>query len=136
MIGIFGDNMWYIQKIISKGDYDYAVVPEHPLRTKNNYVLLHRVVMENYLGRMLVDDEVVHHINENEKKNNSIENLDLCLSHIHAKYHAKHGRTYVTLICDFCGNEFQREIRQTYKGYKKCYCNRTCMGNSMRKTPL
>jgi hypothetical protein len=91
--------------------------------------------MENYLGRMLVDDEVVHHINENEKKNNSIENLDLCLSHIHAKYHAKHGRTYVTLICDFCGNEFQREIRQTYKGYKKCYCNRTCMGNSMRKTP-
>ena len=49
--------MWNIKKIISKGDYDYALVPEHPKATKNGYVLLHRVIMENHLGRLLNDDE-------------------------------------------------------------------------------
>ena len=68
--------MWNIRKIVSKGDYNYAVVPEHPNRTKNNYVLEHRVVMENHLGRLLNDDEVVHHINGN-KKDNRIENLTI-----------------------------------------------------------
>lgn len=61
---------------MSKGDYNYAVVSEHPKRTKNNYVLEHRVVMENHLGRLLNENEVVHHINGN-KKDNRIENLKL-----------------------------------------------------------
>ena len=43
--------MWNIKKIVSKGDYLYALVPEHPKATKNGYVLLHRIVMENHLGR-------------------------------------------------------------------------------------
>ena len=44
---------WKIEKVVSKGDYLYAVVKDHPNRTKNNYVLLHRVIVENYLGRLL-----------------------------------------------------------------------------------
>lgn len=51
--------MWNVKNIVSKGDYNYAVVPEHPNRTEHNYVLEHRVVMENYLGRILDDDEGV-----------------------------------------------------------------------------
>ncbi len=43
--------MWIIQKIVSKGEYNYAVVPEHPNATSNGYVLEHRVVMENAIGR-------------------------------------------------------------------------------------
>lgn len=45
--------MWKIEKIVSKGDYNYAVVPEHPFSTKNGYVLEHRVIMENHLKRLL-----------------------------------------------------------------------------------
>lgn len=66
--------MWNIEKIVSKGDYNYAVVLGHPNSTKYNYVLEHRIVMENYLGRILDTNEVVHHIDGN-KKNNSIENF-------------------------------------------------------------
>ena len=39
--------MWNIRKLIKKGIYDYALVPEHPKATANGYVLYHRVVMEN-----------------------------------------------------------------------------------------
>lgn len=44
--------MWKIRKIIKKGDYEYALVPEHPNATKNGYVLHHRIVMENSIGRL------------------------------------------------------------------------------------
>lgn len=52
--------MWYVRNVISKGDYNYAVVPEHPFTTKNGYVLEHRVVMENHLNRLLAPNELVH----------------------------------------------------------------------------
>ena len=60
--------MWNIEKIVKKGDYLYAVVKEHPKATKHGYVLLHRVVMENHLNRLLNEDEVVHHRNKDKKR--------------------------------------------------------------------
>jgi hypothetical protein len=124
--------MWTIQKIISKGDYDYAVVPEHPLALPiGKYVLAHRVILENYLGRLLEEDEVAHHINE-DKKYNRIENLELCLKVVHTRYHAKTGRNYIILICGFCGNEFKREIRQMHKKNKKYFCCKKCYWNSLK----
>ena len=45
--------MWNIKKLIHKGEYDYALVPDHLNATKNGYVLYHRIVMENHLGRLL-----------------------------------------------------------------------------------
>ena len=47
-------SVWKIRRIVSKGDYNYAVVPEHPNKTKFGYVLEHRIVMENHLGRLLI----------------------------------------------------------------------------------
>jgi hypothetical protein len=73
-------------KIVSKGDYDYVVAPAHPKATKHGYVLLHIIILENYLGRMLDDGEIAHHIDEN-KKHNEIENIELCLDYIHDRYH-------------------------------------------------
>ena len=71
--------MWKIKKIVSKGDYNYAVVPEHPSAIKGGYVLEHRIVRENYLGRLLDPSEVVHHCDGN-KKHNTISNLELFLN--------------------------------------------------------
>lgn len=56
--------MWDIVGIVSKGDYDYAIVPDHPKAIKYGYVLLHRVIMENHIGRLLTDLEVVHHMDQ------------------------------------------------------------------------
>jgi hypothetical protein len=39
--------------------------------------------MENYLGRLL-DDEVVHHLNH-DRKDNRIENLELCFEEEHQR---------------------------------------------------
>ena len=124
--------MWDVQKVVKKGDYEYAVVPDHPKATKvGHYVLLHRIVMENYLGRLLDDDEVSHHIDEN-KKHNEIENLELCLSRIHARYHRKTGRTFIKLTCAFCSKEFLREKRNVHDTNKNHYCCR----KHMNKKPL
>lgn len=51
--------------------------PGHPrARAKNPYVLEHVLVMEDNLGRHLVADESVHHLN-GVKDDNRVENLEL-----------------------------------------------------------
>ncbi len=56
------------------------------LYIKGQWVLEHRKVMADYLGRPLEDSEVVHHINEN-KQDNRIENLELMTKSQHTKHH-------------------------------------------------
>ncbi|MGN0449533.1 MAG: HNH endonuclease signature motif containing protein [Ruminococcus sp.] len=48
----------------------------------------HIKVMEDYIGRKLTEDEVVHHINEN-RLDNRIENLQLMTRGEHSSYHRK-----------------------------------------------
>lgn len=126
--------MWKIEKVVSKGEYDYAVVPNHPKATKNNYVLLHRIILENYLDRLLEDDEIPHHIDE-DKKNNNIENLELCLINVHAKYHMENrGRVFCLINCAWCGEIFEREKRQLFKNKNGIYyCCKSCGTNGQFK---
>lgn len=125
--------LWDIKKVVKKGDYLYAVVPEHPNRTKNNYVLLHRVVKENEIGRLLEKHEVVHHKNH-DKKDNSPDNLEIKTSSEHAKEHAKlKGRKFVRLKCPECRVVFERRHGRTHlvngrNTYKATFCSKKCSG--------
>lgn len=134
--------MWEIKKLIKKGDYQYALVPNHPNATKNGYVLYHRVVMENHLGRLLNVNEVVHHINH-DKFDNRIENLEVMYYKDHCKKHqSERGRKWAKLKCPICGKIFELEYNKTvYQKYpnnttKAQCCSRSCGGKLARMKQL
>ncbi len=74
--------------------------PGHPYKNNQNYVRKQRLVMEEFLGRYLKPEEVVHHI-DNNKENNDIENLML-FKNIgeHTKYHANERRHKLIEVTD------------------------------------
>jgi hypothetical protein len=131
--------MWKIEKLVSKGDYTYAVVPDHPNATALGYVFEHRVVVENNIGRLLLSTEIVHHKN-GIKKDNRIENLEL-MNHIeHARLHAKErGFLNCILKCPQCETIFGRPYRTSFQTAPKkfgVFCTRSCSGKFSRKEQL
>jgi hypothetical protein len=69
---------WNGGRIYDKHGYVYLYTPNHPFgrKSRGTYVLEHRLVMERKLGRYLLPEEVVHHIN-GKHDDNRPENLQL-----------------------------------------------------------
>lgn len=79
-------------RLIDKDGYILIHVKNHPCNRKHtNYIFEHRLVMENHIGRYLLPQEVVHHIDGN-KQNNSIENLQLFANNADHLRHELKGR--------------------------------------------
>ena len=130
--------MWKIEKIVKKGDYNYAVVSGYPHSIEFGYVLEHRIVVENNLGRLLNPSEVVHHIN-GDKKDNRIDNLEVMTVSGHAIHHGKEStRKYVELICPQCGKSFVKPKNQTCLQKKSEWtsCSNSCRGKFSRNIQL
>ena len=127
----FGLINWDLSDVIKKGDYLYCKIKDHPNATKNGYVLMHRAVLENYLGRLLTKDEVVHHKNK-DKKDNRIETLEIHTHSTHGSLHA--NKIFVELVCCKCGCRFIRKNNQRpeLKKNKVVYCSRECLWDSLR----
>ena len=81
-------NPMFIGDRLNKFGYKILYKPTHPNSDGYGYVLEHRYVMAEHLGRPLTKEEVVHHIDEN-RINNSIENLQVMSVGEHTKIHSK-----------------------------------------------
>jgi len=87
--------------VIKRSGYVYIYRPEHPFSRRNSsggggYILEHRWVMEQKLGRYLTINEEVHHIN-GVKGDNRIENLELVVKKFH----------FGEIECPYCQKKFK-----------------------------
>lgn len=67
---------WKGGRTIDKDGYVLVHAPGHLNSTKTGRIREHRLVMSEKLGRPLLRNEVVHHI-DGDKQNNSLDNLEL-----------------------------------------------------------
>lgn len=88
------NDSWKGGRIENAAGYIMIRMPEHPRAKANQgYVFEHNIVAEKKIGRYLLffgsghlDSEIVHHKNEN-KKDNSPENLEVMTYSEHSKIH-------------------------------------------------
>lgn len=129
-----GGLMFEILSICNGGGYRYCRTnPPHPKRNKMGLYPLHRVLMENKIGRILEKWEVIHHKDE-DKTNDDIENLELLSNSYHGKLHHPFIDK-VRFICP-CGTEFYLRPniarRRTKVAKNPLCCSHSCSGKYSR----
>jgi len=85
---------------IKNAPYIFVYMPDHPSSNESGYVREHILVAEKKIGRHLIKNETVHHIDEN-KHNNSDNNIMIFKTNgDHARYHSsiRHNLNY-SLTC-------------------------------------
>src|SRR5680860_776022 len=122
--------MYKILSVCKGGGYRYCRTnPKHPKSNSNGLYPLHRVLVENKLGRPLLEDEEVHHVDEN-KDNDSPDNLVVMNKSSHAKHHSKKINR-IEHTCKCCGKVFSLKphlfrLRKKRNKSKEVYCSRSC----------
>jgi hypothetical protein len=90
------------RRLTTRG-YVEVWMPDHPMAQKSGYLMEHRLVMSEHLGRLLDPSEVVHHKNE-VKTDNRTENLDLLAKVTHDRLPKPAPRPFP---CPHCGGLVQ-----------------------------
>ena len=115
-------------RISTSCGYKVVYCGDHPKAWGTGYVLLHRVIMEMKLSRLLEENEIVHHIDGN-KMNNSVDNLELTDQNSHARNHASRA-VPVIIECVKCGKKVERVARRerhVSKTRKRGpFCSKSC----------
>lgn len=81
-------NPIYKGGFINSYGYKMIRMPNHPNSNKDGYIMEHRLIMSEHLGRPLTVDEIVHHKDEN-KLNNNKSNLEIMTRSEHARHHSE-----------------------------------------------
>ena len=121
--------MFEIVSVCNGGGYRYCrTSPLHPKANAKGLYPLHRVLMENKLGRLLARDEHVHHKSGN-KADDEADNLEVLSISDHAAHHAVAAET-IECVC-LCGRTFNLTARVLRKRLKynlsaRAYCSRSC----------
>lgn len=86
------------------GPYELVKAPpEYPgKKYRNKYVYEHHLVFWIYTGKLIPNNFVLHHKNEN-KRDNSFKNLELLKRADHSKTHSK-KTLLIEFSCGWCGN--------------------------------
>lgn len=79
---------------IKGSGYTLIYKKEHPYSDLKGYVPLHRLIVEEHIGRYLTKGEVVHH-KDKDKTNNNIYNLEILTGSQHAMIHSKEERKHI-----------------------------------------
>lgn len=117
-----GDCRWMIRTPVGYKGKTYI---------NGRYIYEHRYLIEQKIGRLIRDNEHVHHLN-GEKLDNRIENLQLMKQNIHIKLHnKKRSKPKVKIICLYCGKEkllSNRIFNYRKKNNQNIFCSRKCSG--------
>ena len=122
--------LFEITSICSGGGYKYCRTnPLHPKANSNGLYPLHRVLMENKIGRLLTKGEIVHHKN-GIKNDNRIENLEKLMNSQHAKLHRPEMKS-IKIKCYECNKIFYlkahvRRQRLKRSKDKNLFCSLSC----------
>ncbi len=100
------------------------------IRVDGKAVREHRYIMEQHLGRKLLDDEIVHHIN-GDKENNNLLNLQLMTNSNHVSLHRRNPEAWCTFCCSVCNKQFTRLLTQACRNNTPC-CSKSC-ANRLRR---
>lgn len=102
--------------------YEYIYSPNHPLANKSGKVYTHRYLYSLYHNQYVTEDEIVHHIDEN-KRNNSIDNLEKLSNSEHTKLHNPQTAIQEN-ICLQC-----KKLFLSIQRYEHTYCSQDCFKN-------
>ena len=116
---------WKGGRTQSKNGYVFIKINGHPMANSGGYIMEHRLVMSEYLGRILSRKEIVHHKNK-IPSDNRIENLEVMNQRDHSILHCSNK---INLICKFCNSSYQK-CKSHSIGSK--YCSRLCQNESMK----
>jgi hypothetical protein len=129
-----GENHWNWKggRILHGSGYILIYKPDHPFCTKLGYVMEHRLVLEEKLGRYLNKNEYPHHKN-GIKTDNRPENIELVTHNIHMKIHNtgnKYNKKDMTnrrcLLCYSKATETDKHGYQHWRKYNNGFICKKC----------
>lgn len=110
---------------INKGGYEV-------IKIKGKSILLHRYMMEQYIGRKLLSCEIVHH-KDRDKLNNRPSNLEIITHKNHNQLHNPKKPFPEFKKCTVC-HEIKHNF-EFYTHYQKAR-DRTVLGSKCRKCDI